>query len=53
MTEEHTSNSEIGLSLGTKAPIIDTNDIFENKINLTTLLQNYQGVLLDFFRGAW
>lgn len=53
MTEEQNSNSEFGLQLGTKAPIININDIFDNKINLTEILQNYHGVVLDFFRGAW
>ncbi|MFW9969745.1 MAG: hypothetical protein ACFFDF_06060 [Candidatus Odinarchaeota archaeon] len=42
-----------GLNLNTKAPLIDTTDIYENPINLTNLLKNYDGVMIDFFRGNW
>ena len=27
--------------------------IYGNEISLTTLLDNYDGVLIDFFRGNW
>jgi hypothetical protein len=47
------SHSEKGLSIGVKAPMIDTVDIHGNKINLTNVLQEYRGLLIDFFRGAW
>ena len=53
MTEEHISNSKKGLSLGVKAPIVETKDIYNNNINSTNLLQKYSGILIDFFRGAW
>ena len=53
MTEEHISNPIYGLPLGVKAPIINTTDIFDNNINLIEILQNHDGVVLDFFRGAW
>ncbi len=42
-----------GLNLNTKAPLIDTIDIYENPINLNDLLKTYDGVLIDFFRGNW
>ncbi|MBY9016811.1 MAG: hypothetical protein KGD68_14065 [Candidatus Lokiarchaeota archaeon] len=47
------SNSEKGLMTGSKAPMIDTVDIHEKEINLTDVLQDYRGLLIDFFRGAW
>lgn len=42
-----------GLPLHSKAPIINTYDINGNQINLTNLLNVYNGVLIDFFRGTW
>ena len=53
MTEEHGSNPEKGLSVGTIAPLIDTNDVFENIIRSKDLFQEYRGIVLDFSRGAW
>ncbi len=47
------SNSEKGLKTGSKAPMIDTVDIHGEKINLTDVLQENRGLLIDFFRGAW
>jgi peroxiredoxin len=47
------SNSEKGLKTGSKAPMIDTVDIDGKKINLADFLQEYRGLLIDFFRGAW
>ncbi len=47
------SNSEKGLKTGSKAPMIDTVDIHGNQINLTDILQENRGLLIDFFRGAW
>ena len=47
------SNSEKGLKTGSKAPMIDSVDIHGEKINLTGILQEYRGLLIDFFRGAW
>jgi len=42
-----------GLSAGSKAPLFDTKDIYGNEINLKNLLEVYDGVLIDFFRGNW
>ena len=53
MTEEHISNPKFGLQLGTKAPIINSMDVFDQNINTEEILQNHRGVLIDFFRGAW
>ena len=53
MTEEHISNSKKGLTLGEKAPIVNTKDIYNKNINSINLLQTYEGILIDFFRGAW
>ena len=47
------SPSEKGLQIGSKAPMIDTVDIYGNSINLTNILRNNRGFLIDFFRGAW
>lgn len=53
MTELHISTPNKGLPLGTKAPMIDTEDIDGNNVNLTILLKKHNGVLLDLFRGSW
>lgn len=53
MSEEHISNPEFGLPIGTIAPVINTKDIFENIINSTELLRGNRGIIVDFFRGAW
>jgi hypothetical protein len=37
MTTERTSNTERGLLIGTKAPLLNTTDVFEKKINFTEL----------------
>lgn len=42
-----------GLNIMTKAPLIDTVDIYDNLINLNDLLKKFNGVLIDFFRGNW
>jgi hypothetical protein len=42
-----------GLDLNTLAPQIKTVDIYDNPINLSKLLNEYNGVLIDFFRGNW
>ena len=47
------SDSEKGLLVGSQAPMIDTVDIHGNQINLTDILQENRGLLIDFFRGAW
>lgn len=42
-----------GLRLHVKAPMINTIDIYGSTINLTNLLKEYNGVIVDFFRGTW
>lgn len=42
-----------GLKLHSKAPQIDTTDIYDNPVKLDKLLLSYNGVLIDFFRGNW
>ena len=42
-----------GIETDIKAPQIDTVDIYDNQINLSKLLNEYNGVLIDFFRGNW
>jgi len=42
-----------GIQINSKAPMINTVDIYENPININDLLQIYDGVLIDFFRGNW
>ena len=42
-----------GISTNSRAPHIDTIDIHDNQINLNNLLKDYNGVLIDFFRGNW
>lgn len=42
-----------GLHVGALAPLFDTKDINGNDINLENLLEEYEGVLIDFFRGNW
>ena len=42
-----------GIDLNLKAPQIDTVDIYNNQVNLIDLLKDYNGVLIDFFRGNW
>jgi len=42
-----------GLNIHTKAPLINTVDIYDKPINLNNLLKKYDGVLIDFFRGNW
>jgi len=42
-----------GLPAGSKAPLFDTKDIYGNELSLKKLLDVYNGVLIDFFRGNW
>ena len=43
----------IGIAISIKAPLINTVDIYGNHINLNDLLKDFNGVLIDFFRGNW
>lgn len=42
-----------GLSVGNFAPSFSTKDITGKIIDLEELLKEYNGVLIDFFRGNW
>lgn len=42
-----------GISIDIKAPQINTVDLYDNPISLNDLLVEYNGVLIDFFRGNW
>ncbi len=42
-----------GLPESSIAPIFDTTDVYGKKMNLENLLEEYDGVLIDFFRGNW
>jgi len=42
-----------GVQIYSKAPQIDTTDIYDNPIKLDKLLETFNGVLIDFFRGNW
>ena len=53
MTTERISSTEKGLHIGVKAPLINTTDVFEKKINFIELFTEYRGIFLDFSRGAW
>ncbi|MBY8992596.1 MAG: hypothetical protein KGD58_17760 [Candidatus Lokiarchaeota archaeon] len=53
MTDLHISTPNKGLKVGTKAPLINTEDIDGENINLIELLKKFNGVLLDLFRGSW
>ena len=52
MTDEEPPRPS-GLSVGSIAPIFETVDIYGNEMNLMKLLESYNGVLIDFFRGNW
>ena len=47
------SRTKKGLTIGTRAPSIDTVDINGNEIKLDDLLKSNDAVLVDFFRGIW
>ena len=42
-----------GINVNSRAPPINTVDIYDNPINISNLLKEYNGVLIDFFRGNW
>jgi len=42
-----------GLLENSIAPMFDTKDIYGKEMNLETLLEEYDGVMTDFFRGNW
>jgi len=42
-----------GLPLGTKAPPLNIKDIKGDIVNLNDALKKYDGILIEFFRGAW
>ncbi len=54
MTEtQHISTPNKGLTIGSKAPIIETKDVFDNDIKLADLLEKHNGVMIEFWRGTW
>ncbi len=53
MSDKEPSNSDERLPLDTNAPMIDTVDVFNNEINLTEILKENRGVIIDFHRAAW
>ncbi len=53
MDESDSSANDKGLSVGEIAPKISTTDINGNKMDSEKILQNYNGLLIDFFRGTW
>jgi peroxiredoxin len=42
-----------GLSIGTQAPTFEILDAFGNKIDSVGLLKNSNGLILEFYRGAF
>lgn len=53
MSENNRYPSDKGLSIGTQAPEFSTTDVDGNKMVLKNILENHNGLLIDFFRGAW
>ena len=53
MSDKEISNSDERLTLDTNAPMIDTVDVFGNPINLTEILNENKGLIIDFHRAAW
>lgn len=45
--------SDKGLTIGTEAPLVETNDIYGNAVNFKEILREKDFILIDFFRGAW
>ncbi|MFO8017543.1 MAG: hypothetical protein R6U96_02815 [Promethearchaeia archaeon] len=48
-----TSDQISGVPIGSQAPAFNMEDIDGNAVKLTDLLEQYNAVLIDFFRGAW
>ena len=42
-----------GLPVNSIAPNFDTKDVYGKIMNLENLLEQYDGVMIDFFRGNW
>lgn len=53
MTTNNDTIRPKGLSLHSQAPLINTVDIYNKPVDLVNLLQIFNGVLIDFFRGTW
>ncbi|MHA2281927.1 MAG: hypothetical protein ACXAC5_13885 [Promethearchaeota archaeon] len=53
MSDGESSNSEERLPIDTDVPVIKTIDVFENQVNLTEILKENRGVIIDFHRAAW
>jgi hypothetical protein len=52
MTEEEPPRPN-GLPMNASAPLFNTKDIDGNRVSLEELLEIYNGILIDFFRGNW
>jgi len=52
MTEEEPPRPK-GLQTGSLAPLFNIKGIDGKTLNLKNLVDNYNGVMIDFFRGNW
>ncbi len=53
MSNKNNYAGDKGLSVGEKVPQFSITDGDGNKIDLSEILQNNKGLLIDFFRGVW
>jgi peroxiredoxin len=53
MSKQNNYADDKGLSIGEEAPQFSITDIDGNQLDLSEILQNYRGLLIDFFRGVW
>lgn len=53
MADEHVSNPKKGIPTGIKAPLFEIRDIYKNQVDLKRFFDEYDGILIDFFRGAF
>jgi hypothetical protein len=52
MTDEEPPRPS-GLSAGSIAPLFEAVDVYGKNMDLIKLLETFNGVLIDFFRGNW
>jgi hypothetical protein len=53
MNNEHISNPKKGIPLKSVAPYLRTGCILGENIDSERILKEYNGILIDFFRGAF
>ncbi|TXT58125.1 MAG: hypothetical protein BAJALOKI1v1_1740003 [Promethearchaeota archaeon] len=53
MTSVNESDNKKGLLIGSKIPLDEFREVFGETIRVSDLLTNYDGILIDFFRGAF